>query len=72
MFHFHEKKQKVWVSDTWLMSDRKLHFWGGANIVGPIFVIVYLFAPVSLNGSSPCGFTVRLVWARVGDGAPVF
>jgi len=75
MFHFHEKKQKVWVSDTWLIDDKwwKLHFWGGANIVGPIFVIVHLLAPVtSLNGSSPCGLTVRLVWARVGDTAPVF
>lgn len=74
VFHFHEKKQKVWVSDTLIeMSDGKLHFWGGANIVGPIFVIVHLLAPVSsLNGSSPCGLTVRLVWARVGDTAPVF
>lgn len=73
LFHFHEKKQKVWVSDTLIeMSDGMLHFWGGANIVGPIFVIVHLLAPVSLNGSSPCGGTVRLVWAKTGDTASVF
>ncbi len=54
------------------MSDGKLHFRGGANIVGPIFVIVHPLAPVSfLNGSSPCGGTVRQVCARAGDTACV-
>lgn len=51
----------------------KLHFWGGANTVCPIFVIVYLLAPViSLNGSSHCGGTVRVVWAQAGHPAPAF
>lgn len=68
------KRSKTYEFQTlWLMmSDGKLHFWGGANIVGPIFVIVNLLAPVcSLNGSSPCGVTVRLVWAPAGDPEPV-
>lgn len=29
MFHGHKH--------AWLMSDGKLHFWGGATVVGPIF-----------------------------------
>lgn len=69
-FHFHEKKQEVWVSDT-LTSAGKLHFWSGAEVVGPILVIVHLLAPASLTGPSPGGAAVGRVWARVGDTAPV-
>lgn len=66
-FYFHEKKQRVWVSDN-LMSDGKLHFRGGASVVGPSFVTVLC----SLNGSSPIGFMVRKVCTQSGGTAPDF
>lgn len=51
-----------------LMSDGKLHFRGGASVVGPSFVTVLC----SLNGSSPIGFMVRKVCTWSGDTAPDF
>lgn len=48
-----------------MMSDGKLHFWGGAVTVGSVFVVGHVLAPVpSLNGSSPSGLMVRLVWVQ--------